>query len=307
MKMRSFALPFEKMDKKAAIPVSAYVMMHTAVVLYGVTAILGRLITLPGTTLVWYRMGITLLSLLLFPRVIAHFRAFSPREKWQVMGNGVLLTIHWMTFYEAIKYSNASIALSVLASTAFFTSLFEPLFFGRKIQLREALLGLMVVGGFVFIFGFSAQKYLTGILIALVSAILVAMVGVLNKSVASKHPAESIIFAQFIGGFVFLTAFMPVYLRIFPDLPFIPTRADWGWLLILSLLCTTLAYYLTMRAMRHVSAFTSNLAINLEPVYGMLMAAAIFKENKDLNGGFYIGAGIILLTVVVHAWMGRKR
>ncbi|MDX1906653.1 MAG: EamA family transporter [Bacteroidia bacterium] len=280
--------------------VTAYVMMHTAVILYGFTAILGKLISISGTTLVWYRLLIAMISFCFFPGILGQIRAIPVAVRWRLAGIGLLMALHWATFYEAIKYSNVSITLSCLASTSFFTSLIEPIFFGRRIQWYEVLLGLMVVLGFGFIFGFTGGKYSTGIIIAMISALTIAIAGVLNKVYVSEYPVGAISMIEFAGGWVLLSIIFPVYVWAFPDKGFVPTLSDTLYLLILALVCTTLAYTLTMTALKVVSAYTAALAINLEPVYGILMAYGIFHENEELNGGFYVGTGIILLSVVLH-------
>ncbi len=281
-------------------PSSAYLMLHIAVFLFGFTAILGTVISVSGTVLVWYRLMITLVTLLFFPGMLTNLRKTSRKELLKLLGIGVLLILHWVTFYEAIKFANASITLSVLASASFFTSLIEPIFFRKKISLTEAILGLVVVFGFLFIFGFSAGKYLTGMLIALFSAVVVALVGVLNKVVVSRHENSVMMFVQFFGGWVFLTVLMPFYHLALPEQSLIPTWTDMGYILILAGVCTTFAYTLWIRSLHHLTAFTASLAVNLEPVYGMAMAAFFFKEYKDLSLGFYAGTLIILATVAAH-------
>lgn len=285
----------------------AYVMMHVAIVLYGFTAILGKLIDLPGITIVVYRMGITLLSLMLIPGVVRAARNIPPKG-WRIISFiGVLMAIHWLTFFEAIKQSNVSITLSCLASTAFFTSIIEPIFFKRKIKWYEILLGGMVVAGFWIIFNFAGERYGLGILLSLVSAVTIALASVINKSVVGDYEnVYAITLIEFIAGVGILLIFFPVYLQFFPETPAIPVGWDWVYLIVLALLCTTLAYTLTMQALKHLSAYITTLSINLEPIYGMVMAAFFFQENEELSVSFYLGAGIILLSVFLHPIFERR-
>ncbi len=285
----------------------AYVMIHVAVMLFGFTAILGRLIDLPGATIVWYRMFLTGISLCFFPSIFNHIRKISRDQLIRIAGIGILVTLHWVAFYEAIKYSNASITLSCLASTSFFTAIIEPLFFRTKIKAPELILGSMVIVGFVFIFGFTGENYYVGMIIAIISAILAAIFSVLNKTIVSKHNIYAITLIQFMSGVLFLSIMSPLYLKLFPQTQVIPSSTDWFYLLVLALLCTTLAYTLAMKALIYLSAFTTNLAINLEPVYGIFMAYFILHEDEDLNMGFYAGAGIILCAVLLHAWMNNRK
>lgn len=284
----------------------AYIYLHISVLLYGFTAILGKLISLPGAGIVWYRMVLTAISLLLFPGIIRRARLIPPGDRWRILGIGLLVALHWVAFYEAIKYSNASITLSCLASTTLFTSILEPILFKRSLRTGELVLGLFVILGFVFIFGFTGDNYLLGMVIAIISAILAALFSVLNKMYVSRYDVPSVILLEFVAGVVLMTFLMPVYQNIFPQYSWIPSAQDWIYLLVLSLLCTTLAYNLTMRALQVLSAFTTSLAINLEPVYGIIMAYFILREGEELHPGFYLGAGIILLAVCLQPLFVRK-
>lgn len=282
-------------------------MMHIAIVLYGFTAILGKLIDLPGITIVVYRMGITMLSLLLIPGAVKEALSLPRKVQLKIAFIGVLMAIHWVTFFQAIKLSNVSITLSCLASTALFTSLFEPLFFRRRIQWYEMLLAAMVIVGFLFIFDVAGERYWLGMLVSVFSAITIALASVINKSVVEEvENVFSITLIEFVAGVSVLLLVFPLYLQFFPETPIVPRSGmDWFYLIVLALLCTTLAYSLTMLALRHVSAYTTTLSINLEPIYGMLMAAFLFQENEELSWGFYIGAAIILASVVVHPLLKR--
>ena len=274
----------------------AQVMMHGAVVLYGLTGILGRLIELPSLTIVWYRMIFTLLSLCFFPGLIRAVWKVPRRQLMRVAGIGMLLTLHWITFFGAIKLSNVSITLSCLASGAFFTALIEPLIFRSRIRMVELLLGAGVILGFVFIFGFVGEKYALGIFMALLSSLLVALVVVLNKVAIGNTAIYAVTFVEFSGGLLLLSVLIPVFKLADPSLDLAPTWEEAAYLLVLALLCTTLAYNLTLHALKKLSAFHVNLAVNLEPVYAIVMAWLIFAENEEVNAGFYVGAGILILT-----------
>ncbi|MEZ4827250.1 MAG: EamA family transporter [Bacteroidia bacterium] len=280
----------------------AYLLLHTAIVLYGFTGILGRLIHLEGIVLVWYRMAITFVSLCMFPGLIRKALSLPRKTILKITGLGVLLSIHWVTFFDGIRFSNVSITLSCLASTAFFTSIFEPLVFKRRIQIRELLLGAIVIVGFVFMFQATEGKFLFGMAISIVSAIIVAGVGVGNKVLVAQENPLTITILEFAGGVLGLTIMLPVYLFFLPETVLIPRPVDIFYLLVLALLCTTLAYNLNLYAIRHISAYTSALSINLEPIYAMIMAWLIFREDKELSPGFYAGAAIILLSVFLNGW-----
>lgn len=284
----------------------AYLFLHIAIVLYGFTGILGKLIQLEGIVLVWYRMAITLISLCVFPGLVRKVFSLPRATILKILGLGIMLSLHWVTFFDGIRFSNVSITLSCLASTAFFTSIFEPLVFKRSIQLREMLLGAIVIVGFVFMFNATDGKYLFGMGLSILSAVIVALVGVGNKVMVAQQDPFSITLLEFAGGVLGLTFMLPLYLYFLPETVLIPRPVDLLYLVILALLCTTLAYNLNMYAIRHISAYTSALSINLEPIYAMIMAWLFFREDKELSPGFYAGAAIILLSVFLNAWFEWK-
>lgn len=289
---------------------NAYLKLHTSVFLFGFTAILGKLITLQEGLLVWYRMMFTAISLGLILYFGKKFRKISKREILKISFVGFIIAVHWVTFYGAIKYSNVSITLSCFASTALFTALVEPAMTKSKVRLSELVLGLLAILGIYLIFSFQTL-YTTGIIIALISALLASIFTVMNKKLTATHDTSTIVFWEITSGFLFLTILLPFYLQIFPSPKILPGKMDFFWLLIHSLLCTTLAFTLSMSALKELTPFTVNLAINLEPIYGIIMAFIIFHENKELSAGFYWGTAIILVSVfgqaVINYWVNRRK
>ncbi|MBC8047045.1 MAG: EamA family transporter [Fimbriimonadaceae bacterium] len=282
----------------------AYLILHICVFIWGFTAILGNLISLQETVLVWYRMGITSVSLLFIPALWSNIKNVPKKEILKIAGIGVLVALHWITFYGAIKYSVVSVALTALATTSFFTSFIEPLFMKTKIKFWEVLSGAAIIPAIYLIFYFTGE-YKIGFILGLLSALLAAIFSVLNKKMIAKHHAVPITFIELSCGFIFLCVSMPVYFQIFEDVTLLPTQKDWFYLCILSVLCTTIPFILSLNSLRHLSAFTSNITINLEPVYGILLASAIFKDHKNLHTGFYFGAGIILLIVFLNPLINK--
>ena len=257
--------------------------------------------------MVFYRLIITLVSLIiLFPKTLGSIFTLSFREVLKIGGIGLIVAVHWVTFYTSILISNVSLALCCLAASPFFTSIIEPLVFGRKIAKSEIFLGTFVIIGFVFIFGFSFQ-YVWGIIVGITSALCASTFSVLNKSIVNQYNTFVIMAIEFVAGIVLLGIFMPFILAVFPTAHFLPQSAlAWTYLLALSLLCTTLAYALSIFALKHLSAFTSTLSINLEPVYGIIIAYFYFHENKELNAGFYFGAILIVSSVFLHPFLEKK-
>ncbi len=287
-----------------------FIQLHSAILLFGLTGILGRLINeegISGPLLVFYRLLITLLSLcVLFPRKMLNIFKIPLQECIKIGGIGLIVAMHWVTFYTSIQISNVSLALCCLAASPFFTSIIEPLVFKRKIAKIEIYLGILVLIGFIFVFGFSFQ-YFWGIITGIISALCASTFSVLNKSIVHRYNTFVIMAIEFTAGILLLLVCMPIILKVFPTEHLIPqSRNAWIYLITLSLLCTTLAYALSIFALRHISAFTSNLSINLEPVYGIIMAYFYFHENKELTTGFYYGAVLIVSSVFLHPFLEKK-
>lgn len=277
----------------------AYLQLHTSVFLWGFTAILGKLISLQAIPLVWFRIFLTCISLLFLPKLLPEVRKIKRADLLMLCGIGCLVALHWICFYASIKFSNVSVALSCLATSSFITAFIEPLMRRHKPKLYEMLLGVLIVPGIYLIFYFTGN-YQTGIVLGLVAAFLSATFTVLNKIVVDKHEPRSMTFVELSSGLVFLSILLPFYIWFFPDTLLLPTGNDWLYLLFLAVGCTTLPFVLALRSLQQLSAFTSTLTVNLEPIYGIIMAIIFFNEDKDLNTRFYIGTFIILLAVFVH-------
>lgn len=273
--------------------------MHICIFLWGFTGILGKLIQLSEGLLVWYRMVLTAATLLIILLFRKELRLPPAKELLRLSGVGFVIMLHWVTFYGAIKYSNVSIALSCFSSSALFTALLSPLFERRKLIVTEILFGILAIIGIYLIFSFQ-QLYAIGIILAIVSAALSALFTIMNKKMVEKHQPEMITFVELSSGLVYLTMLLPIYLYYFPAPSLLPSNMDWLWLLILSFFCTTIPFTLSLKALKKVSAFTLNLSVNLEPIYSIILAIAIFQENKELTWGFYLGTAIILSSVVLH-------
>ena len=224
------------------------------------------------------------------------------KDLLRIAGIGGIAALHWVCFYGSIKYSNVSVGLVCLSSIGFFTALLEPILLGHRHDPVELLLGLLVIAGIVCIFSFDPH-YKTGILIGMLSTLLGSIFPILNKRMLERVSASTLTLYELSGGFICLSLLMPLYLYFFPTRYLFPNAGDWGWLLILSWICTVLAFRLSMNALRHVSAFTVNLSYNMEPVYGIFMAFVVYREDRYLNGGFYAGFACVILAIGLQ--MGR--
>ena len=283
----------------------AFFQLHAAVFLAGFTGVLGRLITLNEAVLVWYRMMITCVVLWLMLFFRKRKPAASQKLFLQASSVGFILALHWVTFYAGIKISNVSTALVCLSAMGFFTAILEPIMLRRPFDVTEILLGLLAIAGISIVFHFDPH-YKAGIIISLFSALLASIFPILNRQILQKMDAETATRYQLSGGFLFITLLMPVYLYYFPVDRLIPSISDLGWLLVLAILCTVLAYDLFMKALQKIPAFTVNLSYNLEPIYGVAMAFLIYREDKEVSPGFYYGFCLIITAVVLQTVRLRK-
>lgn len=277
----------------------ALLQLHIAVFLWGFTGVLGRLISLNEGLLVWWRMFLTVATLVFLRWVQKEFEAIAWKDALKIGGVGALVALHWVTFYGSIKMANVSIALTCMAAGGVFTALAEPLAFRKKIDLGELMLGAMTLVGIGLIFHFN-PKYKWGILVGIFSVLLAVVFSILNKMLVGKFNAKTISLYELGGGWLAWTLLLPVYWYFIPAQSFWPDGMDWIWLLIMAWFCTVLSVNLSLQALKHISAFTQNLTLNLEPVYGIILAFIVFQENRDLSPGFYVGFLLIALAVLLQ-------
>ena len=277
----------------------AFLQLHIAVLLAGFTGVLGRLIAINESLLVWYRMFFSVLFLLIITVFTKKISKLNIRQMAPLLGIGAIIALHWVTFYGSVKYANVSVSLVCFSAVGFFSALLDPLISQRRLKAIELLLGLMVILGVYLIFHFD-QNFRTGIIFGLISAFLASLFPILNKKYVSIHNPDTITFYEMTGGWLILNFVVPVYLQFVPVGSILPDLMDLIWLLVLSLFCTVLAFNLSVRALSSISPFTVNLSFNLEPVYGILLAFLIFKEHLELGFSFYAGLTIIFLTVVIQ-------
>ncbi len=292
--------------------------MHLAVLLWGFTGVLGRAISLDAPVLVWYRM---LLTAAFMAGILFYRKEWVPVERKDVKQLaivGILMGLHWVGFYGAIKFANISIALVCLSTASIFTSLLDPLVNEGKHDFTEMLLGSFAIAGVYLIYRFQ-QFYGLGIAFGIAAAILSSVFTVLNKKIANKYPARTMVFYEMSTGWVFISLLLPFVFYYLPATKFIPNAPsvvgsawnhnDWLWLVILSLCCTVWSQSLALNALKKLTSFTVTLSVNLEPVYGIILAFLFYNENReiifnqgtdDLNWGFLGGMGLILLSVVLQ-------
>lgn len=277
----------------------AFLQLHIAVFLAGFTGILGRLITLNEGMIVWYRLLLTAATMWILFGLMNKLKKIPLIDILKISGVGFIAAMHWVTFYGSIKYSNVSVALVCFSAIGFFTALFEPLILRKKINGIELLLGLITLSGIYIIFHFDSQ-YKTGIIIGIISAILASLFPIFNREFLKRINVETMLTWQQTGGLLVLSILLPFYLQKFPTNTFLPGLENLGWLLMLSWLCSVVAFQLSANALKKLSAFTVNLTYNLEPVYGIILAFMVYKENQFLSKWFFIGFAIIALALIIH-------
>lgn len=285
----------------------ALIQLHIAVFLWGFTGVLGRTISLNEGWLVWWRMLLTVVTMWILFGAMGKIKKISAKEFLTIGGIGVLLALHWLCFYGSIKYANVSIALICLSASGFVSAILEPLFFGRRINIKELLFGLMTVIGILLIYQ-TNLNFSTGFYIGILACLLTVTVSILNKKIVDRYQPESFTLYQLTGGFIGLSALMPFYNHTFPAINWLPAGMEWIWLIILAWLCTIFTFILYTQSLKKLSAFTMNLTLTLEPVYGILLAFLIYQENKDLSNTFYIGFLFILFAVLLQTLsLAKKR
>lgn len=287
-------------------------LLHFVILLWGFTGILGKLITLPSTTIVWYRMLIAVVALLGYYFIRPFPLKIEPQKLIRLFGTGLVVALHWIFFFESIKVSNVSVALTTLASTTLFTSLLEPIFFKKKIVIYEMLLGLIVIAGLAMIFNFESQ-YTLGIIFALISAFGAAMFTVLNgKFISTGIAARSITFYEMLGGFLGISIYKAVQGGFSSQELFTQSIEPMAWatdltyVLILGIICTAFAFVVSVDVMKELSPFTVSISINMEPIYSIILALLIFGDNEKMTPGFYLGAVLIMATIFGNALLKRR-
>lgn len=279
---------------------NAFVKLHISVLLAGVTGIFGKLIHLSEGPLVWYRMLITSVLFFGYLAFTGKLPRIPVKDALKICGIGALVALHWIFFYGSIKYANVSIAVVCFALTGFFTAIFEPISNKTKLSVRELCFSLITVCGILLIFHFDT-RYRTGITLGVIAAVFAAIFTVELKRVGKRHSAPTMLLYQMIGGVVFLTLAAPAYFALFPGIDVIPNGYDLLYLFLLSSLCTIGMFLLQIQALRSISAFTVNLSFNLEPIYSIILAMLIFNEANELNPSFFVGLGLICVSVLLQS------
>ena len=276
-----------------------YFHLHFLVFIAGFTAILGELITIGSIPLVWFRMVIAAILMLIYIKFSKINLKVKPKTIVKFSIAGLIIALHWITFFESINQANISITLSMFASGAFFASLIEPLFYKRKVIWYEILFGIVVILG-VWLITQTEFRYINGIILGISSALFSTLFAVLNGKFVEQHNATTISFYEFLSGIACISIFILLFDDGFSKSFFQLKSTDWLYLIILGSICTAYAFIAAVYVMKYISPYTVVLTYNLEPIYGIVLALILFPEKEKMSTEFYLGALLIISTVIIN-------
>ena len=279
------------------------IILHIAVFLAGWTGIFGRLISLGGLPLVWYRMMTSVVVLAAVLAVMRRLHKTALRSVMKICGCGILLALHWVAFFASIQASNVSIGVACVATSCFFTTLFDPLVNRKRLQWKNTLLSFIAIAGILFIFSIDV-RFRLGIALGLLCAALYSLFSILNINIANetKEDSATMLLYELIGGVLFLTLCIPAFRALYPAEPVVPVGSDLVSLLALGSVFTVIPFLFQLQALRKLTAFTVNMAYNLEPVYSIAIAAVLFGELQEVGFSFWVGIFLIVLSVVLQTY-----
>lgn len=297
------------MENKSSI--QDYVKLHAVILVWGFTGILGKVITIPSVSIVWYRTLIAFVSLILFLWFKKQAISIAKNDLLKYLGTGIIVALHWFFFFEALKVSTVSVTLATLASATLFTSILEPLFFKKKLVPYEIIFGFIVIGGLMMIFQFET-KYHLGIIYSLISAFCASLFTTLNGIfVAGGGKPINITMYEMLGAVLVISLYLfgvgslnVETLGLFNN----GTQNFWldlFYLLILGIICTSIAFAISVDVMKKLSPFTVSISINMEPIYAIILALIFFGEEEQMSTGFYIGTALVMSTIFGNGIMKR--
>ncbi len=274
--------------------------LHVVVLIFGLTGILGKLISANSYLLVWYRVLIGVAAIAIYFLISKHSFKINKKILKQTFMVGCLIAIHWVAFFEAIKQSTVSIALVCLSSSTLFTALIEPLYFKRKIKGYELFLGLLIIVGLVLIFNFEFS-YLTGIVLGILAAVFSSWFTVINGVLVKETNSKTLSFYELLGALLILSSYL-IFTNLGNMEAFLIPVSDIKWLLILGIICTAFAFIMSVEVMKKISPFTVVISINLEPIYSIIIAVILWPESEIMSTGFYVGMCIVLSAIFLNAF-----
>ena len=279
--------------------------LHLMVVILGFTGILGKLISLDATYLVWYRMVFACLSLAIFLLFKKQLFSVSKKDFFGLLAVGTLVAIHWLCFFESIKVSTVSVAVVCLSTSSLFSALIEPIFFKRKLLAYEVIMGVIVVLALAFVMGTDTQ-YLWGYIYGIASAFLGTLFTLFNAKYIKTVGAAQITMIEMLSG-VLLISCLFLFQQDFTVFTSSISITDFYYLIILAVLCTAMIFVWMTEIMRHITPYSLIMAINLEPIYSIVLALLIFGDKELMSSSFYIGSTIIIGVVFLEGYLKNKQ
>jgi drug/metabolite transporter (DMT)-like permease len=279
--------------------------LHIMVVVLGLTGVFGKLISLDTIHLVWYRMGIAFVSLAVFLLVKKQLFSISKKNFFGILGVGALVTLHWLCFFQSIKVSTVSVAVVCLATSSLFSALIEPLFFKRKLLAYEVILGILVLGALAFVMG-TEKQYFLGYFYGIMAAFLGTLFTLFNAKYINKVGAAQITMIEMLSGVIIISCLL-LFQQDYSVFTSLISITDFSYLLILGTLCTALVFVWMTEIMRYITPYSLIMAINMEPIYSILLALFIFGESELMSTSFYIGGSIIIGIVFLEGYLKNKQ
>ncbi len=289
-----------------------YLLLHFVILIWGFTSILGKAMSIPAVELVFYR---TFIAIIVLAGVVWWRKEKIAIDRTAMLSMvlvGMMVGAHWILFFASAQISTVSVCLAGISTSTLWTSILEPLFMRRRVRFFEIFLGMLIILGLYLIFLFEFN-HVWGLVLSILSALLASIFTILNVRLVRHHPPYTISFFQMIGAFIFTVLFLPIYAPTLAQnqtLQLVPTAQDWVLLIILATVCTVYAYSIAVSLMKRITPFAMNLSVNMEPIYGILMAALIYNEHEQMTSGFYAGTAIILVSVLIYPllqhWENRK-
>ena len=281
------------------------IWLHLSVFIFGTTGILGKLISLGSYALVWYRLLIALFALFFVFSIAKRSLALDRRTAFTLLAVGLILGAHWLTFFEAIKRSNVSASLVCFSSVALFTSFIEPILYRRRIRWSEPVIGLGIVAGLYFVFRFEFE-FAGGMILSAISAGLAALFTVLNGLLVRRLDPKIMTVYELLGAFILASFWLGILSLVDPQ-NMRPTLPDLLWLAILGIVCTAFSFMLSIQLIRRITPYSFMMAINLEPIYAILLALAIWPESEKMSSEFYYGATFIVAMIFLNSYLKGKQ
>tara|TARA_B100001540_G_scaffold26462_1_gene21940 strand:- start:610 stop:1485 length:876 start_codon:yes stop_codon:yes gene_type:complete len=278
--------------------------LHILVLILGLTGVLGKLITLEAIHLVWWRMLIAFVGLAIFLAVKKELFKIKKRDFLNILGIGVIVTLHWLCFFQSIKVSNVSIAVVCLATSSLFAALIEPLFFKRKISLHEIIMGIIVIIALAYILG-TDKTFLSGYIYGILAAFLGTLFTLFNAKYIKKIGAAKITMIEMLAGVLIISSIFIIN----QDFSVFNTKIgtnDLIYLIILGIICTAMVFVWMTEIVRYITPYSLIMAINLEPIYSILFALIIFGDSELMNTSFYIGSSVIILVIFLESYIKNK-